>query len=240
MPKNMSMPRLSDTMEVGTIVKWHVKPGQKVKSGQSIADIETDKATMELQTFDDGVVGELTIAEGKSCPVGQTILKWEGGDSAAAPAQRASNNTTDTTTSDTATNSAATNSAATNSAAANASNGVHSSTALAEPAVPRERVFASPLARKIAADNGLELADIEGSGPSGRIIRKDVEAALAASATSPPRTTPPPTSPTRSPPSPATAAPSPIPPLSSGPSPCPRLAQRPPPPPPPACPPSPR
>jgi len=185
MPKNMSMPRLSDTMEVGTIVKWHVKPGQKVKSGQSIADIETDKATMELQTFDDGVVGELTIAEGKSCPVGQTILKWEGGDSAAAPAQRASNNTTDTTTSDTATNSAATNSAATNSAAANASNGVHSSTALAEPAVPRERVFASPLARKIAADNGLELADIEGSGPSGRIIRKDVEAALAASATSP-------------------------------------------------------
>ncbi|MFO0080985.1 MAG: biotin/lipoyl-containing protein, partial [Phycisphaerales bacterium] len=55
MPKNLTMPRLSDTMEQGTIVKWHIKPGQKVKSGDVIADIETDKATMELQTFEDGV-----------------------------------------------------------------------------------------------------------------------------------------------------------------------------------------
>ena len=61
MPKNLTMPRLSDTMEQGTIVKWHIKPGQKVKSGDVIADIETDKATMELQTFEDGVVTTLNV-----------------------------------------------------------------------------------------------------------------------------------------------------------------------------------
>lgn len=156
MPKNMTMPRLSDTMEMGTIVKWHVKPGQKVTAGQVIADIETDKATMELQTFDDGVVSELAIAEGKACPVGQTILKWEGGEEAAAGGtSRAPAPTT------------------ASASAAGASNGHATAT------LERERVFASPLARKIAADSGLDLRTLEGSGPSGRIIRKDVEAALA-------------------------------------------------------------
>jgi pyruvate dehydrogenase E2 component (dihydrolipoamide acetyltransferase) len=155
MPKNMTMPRLSDTMEVGTIVKWHVKPGQKVKSGQVIADIETDKATMELQTFDDGVVAELAIPEGKSCPVGQTILKWEGGQE-----------------------SAATSSAKPAAAAAAGSSSSPVATAV-ETAPERERVFASPLARKIAADSGVSLGQINGTGPSGRIIRKDVEAFIA-------------------------------------------------------------
>jgi pyruvate dehydrogenase E2 component (dihydrolipoamide acetyltransferase) len=159
MPKNMTMPRLSDTMEMGTIVKWHVKPGQKVTAGQVIADIETDKATMELQTFDDGVVGELAIPEGKACPVGQTILKWEGGEEAAAGG----------------TSRAPATATAAAGAAAGASNGHTSATATLE----RERVFASPLARKIAADSGVDLRTLEGSGPSGRIIRKDVEAALA-------------------------------------------------------------
>lgn len=160
MPKNMSMPRLSDTMEVGTIVKWHVKPGQKIKSGQVIADIETDKATMELQTFDDGVVAELAIPEGKSCPVGQTILKWEGGEEVAATGSKPA--------------------AAGAAAAANAgasSNGTSSGTAVIEQ--ERERVFASPLARKIAADSGVSLGGINGTGPSGRIIRRDVEAFIA-------------------------------------------------------------
>ena len=99
MPKNMSMPRLSDTMEQGTIVKWHVKPGQKVKSGQVVADIETDKATMELQTFDDGVIADLAVKEGQAVPVGTVILRWEGGENApaaatstkSAPAQAAAN-----------------------------------------------------------------------------------------------------------------------------------------------------
>jgi pyruvate dehydrogenase E2 component (dihydrolipoamide acetyltransferase) len=157
MPKNMTMPRLSDTMEVGTIVKWHVKPGQKVKSGQVIADIETDKATMELQTFDDGIVAELAIAEGKSCPVGQMILKWEGGQESAGT-------------------SAAKPAAA---AAAAAGSSTTAAATAVETAPERERVFASPLARKIAADSGVSLGQINGTGPSGRIIRKDVEAFIA-------------------------------------------------------------
>ena len=160
MAKNLSMPRLSDTMEVGTIVKWHVKPGQKVRSGDVVADIETDKATMELQTFDDGTVAELATKEGQSVPVGTTILKWEGGESGGAATTPAKN------------------------VAANAAQGASGTTAaqtvLAAPAHTggnghHERIFASPLARKIAGETGLDLKAIQGTGPSGRIIRRDVE-----------------------------------------------------------------
>jgi len=175
MPTNMTMPRLSDTMEVGTIVKWHVKPGDKVKSGQVIADIETDKATMELQTFDDGTIGELSIAAGKSCPVGQTILKWQGGDDApaasSAPATAAGAGTS--------TASAAGAGAARSTPSTSASAVAVAPAPTTHPAHSTDRVFASPLARKIAADSNIDLARIEGSGPSGRIVRKDVEAFLS-------------------------------------------------------------
>ena len=75
MPIEVKMPRLSDTMEQGTVVKWSVKPGQQVKSGDVIADIETDKATMELQTFDEGTVSSLVVPEGQSVPVGTVIMQ---------------------------------------------------------------------------------------------------------------------------------------------------------------------
>src|SRR2546430_13742072 len=82
MPIEVKMPRLSDTMEQGTVVRWAVKPGQKVKSGDVIADIETDKATMELQTFDDGTVAELSVPEGNTVKVGTVIMKLaEAGES---------------------------------------------------------------------------------------------------------------------------------------------------------------
>jgi pyruvate dehydrogenase E2 component (dihydrolipoamide acetyltransferase) len=158
----MTMPRLSDTMQVGTIIKWHVKPGQKVKSGDVVADIETDKATMELQTFDDGVVAELAVKEGQSCPVGTTILNWEGG-TAATPLAGAG--------------AQADAKPAAKAAAAGGSGG--SETSAGTATIERERVFASPLARKIAGDSGVNLGNIEGTGPSGRIIRKDVEAFIA-------------------------------------------------------------
>ncbi len=170
MPSNMTMPRLSDTMQVGTIIKWHVTPGQKVKSGDVVADIETDKATMELQTFDDGVVEGLAVKEGQSCPVGTTILTWEGG--AAAPAA---------TKADAAAPAAAGASHARESVAAAGGSSVavgSTGTATLEP----QRVFASPLARKVASDSGVSLKNIEGSGPSGRIVRKDVEAFIAGGA----------------------------------------------------------
>ena len=75
MPINVTMPRLSDTMEQGTVVKWHVKEGDKVSSGDVIADIETDKATMEQSVFDDGVIARLVCPEGKQVKVGELIAE---------------------------------------------------------------------------------------------------------------------------------------------------------------------
>jgi len=177
----ITMPRLSDTMQQGTIVRWAVKEGQKVSSGDAIADIETDKATMELTTFDDGVVASLAVPEGKTVPVGTVIAvlaaagedvsKAKAGAGAAAPAARAASSG--------------------GSPAASGSSGKSSGgTAVAEPppaahanGAPTgrsgERIFVSPLARKIASEGGIDLASIKGTGPSGRIVRKDVEAAMA-------------------------------------------------------------
>lgn len=177
----ITMPRLSDTMQQGTIVRWAVKEGQKVSSGDAIADIETDKATMELTTFDDGVVASLAVPEGKTVPVGTVIAvlasagedvsKAKAGTGAAAPAAKAASSG--------------------GSPAASGSSGKSSGgTAVAEPPAAAhangaptgrsgERIFVSPLARKIANEGGIDLASIQGTGPSGRIVRKDVEAAMA-------------------------------------------------------------
>ena len=177
----MKMPRLSDTMEQGTVVRWAVKPGQKVKSGDVVADIETDKATMELQTFDDGTVAELAVAEGTTVKVGTVIMKLaEAGESVdaakasaatAAPAAQpaASKAVASSASTATATRTATSAPTAAPTHAAPSSNGAHSG---------GERVFASPLARKIAAESGVDLHAVQGTGPSGRIVRKDVESAL--------------------------------------------------------------
>ena len=74
MPVEITMPRLSDTMEEGTLIRWRVKVGDKVKSGDQLADVETDKATMDLQSYDDGTVAQLAADEGQSLPVGKLIL----------------------------------------------------------------------------------------------------------------------------------------------------------------------
>src|SRR5690606_31763109 len=78
MPIEVTMPRLSDTMQQGTVVKWNVKEGDPVKSGQVLADIETDKATMELESFDEGVVAALTAKEGENVAVGSVIVVLAG------------------------------------------------------------------------------------------------------------------------------------------------------------------
>lgn len=182
MPIQMKMPRLSDTMEQGTIVKWNVKAGQKVAAGDVIADIETDKATMELQTFDDGVVESLDIPEGQQVPVGTVIMTLTGADEpaavkGAASASSGSAGSSASTATKSASTSPPTHSAPSAPAPAHAgSNGHHGSTASGE------RIFASPLARKIAGESGVDLGAIQGTGPSGRIVRKDVEAALSSSA----------------------------------------------------------
>ena len=208
MPIQMKMPRLSDTMEMGTIVRWGVKPGQKVRSGDVIADIETDKATMELQTFDDGTVASLAVAEGQQVPVGTVILVLaEAGEdvakvgaaagatatqsapsaprveapSAAPAAAGAARSAPATGSEPPKAPSTSVAAAAPAAAPMPAANGRHSTGSVLQSPQPSgsDRVFASPLARKIAAETGVDLGAIHGSGPGGRIVRKDVEAAAA-------------------------------------------------------------
>jgi pyruvate dehydrogenase E2 component (dihydrolipoamide acetyltransferase) len=206
MPIKIEMPRLSDTMQAGTVVKWNVKEGQKVKSGDVIADIETDKATMELQSFDDGTVASIAVAEGQNVPVGTTILVLagegedasalkSGGGAAKEPAraaaasggsggggQSAGAGNVGATGGATATASPAAPKAAPASVGPRPSNGAHAPGAHAPAGGAHAdggRIFVSPLARRIAEESGVDLRSVQGTGPSGRIIRRDVEGVLA-------------------------------------------------------------
>ena len=176
MSVSVLMPALSPTMTEGTLARWLVKKGDRVKSGDVIAEIETDKATMEVEALNDGVVVKLAVAEGtQNVAVNELIaVLAEDGESvddalavvAAVPAVAPS--TTPQTDAPSASPAAATSPV---------------QPAVAPVATARsDRVFASPLARRIAADAGLELARLSGSGPHGRIIRADVEEALASGA----------------------------------------------------------
>jgi pyruvate dehydrogenase E2 component (dihydrolipoamide acetyltransferase) len=178
MPIEVTMPRLSDTMQAGTIVRWAVKEGAKVKSGEVVADIETDKATMELPIYDEGTLAFLAAPEGKQVPVGTLIavIATPGEDPAAIKAKYASGGTA-LQSSGSAKPAAK---AAGSSQPAPAPAPAATTAVLDAPANGHStRIFASPLAKKIAAESGVDLAELKGTGPSGRIIRKDVEAILA-------------------------------------------------------------
>ena len=162
MPTEILMPALSPTMEEGTLAKWLVKEGDTVKSGDILAEIETDKATMEFEAVDEGTVGKILVAEGTAGVKVNTAIAvlLEEGESAdaigAAPAPKAAE--------------AKSEPAQTKPQAP-----------APAPAAPRAadggRVFASPLARRIAAEKGIDLAGVSGSGPQGRIVKADVEGA---------------------------------------------------------------
>jgi len=161
------MPRLSDTMEEGVLSRWLKKEGDAVHRGDVLAEIETDKATMELEAYDEGVLERLLVAEGATVPIGKPIAVIDDGTpttSAAAPkpAQAAAPSASSVP-------AAAPNPA---QAAAPSASGV--------PAAATTRIPTSPLARRIARDHGIDLATIAGTGPAGRIVRADVEAAVAA------------------------------------------------------------
>ncbi len=178
----VTMPRLSDTMQAGTIVRWAVKEGSKVKSGEVVADIETDKATMELPVYDEGVLAYLAAPEGKQVPVGTLIavIATAGEDAAAVKAKYAAGGGAVTAASAPKAAAAAAN-ATTSSVGSKAGTAVLDAPAVGSSNGHHDggRIFASPLAKKIAAESGVSLAGIHGTGPSGRIVRKDVEAALA-------------------------------------------------------------
>ena len=182
MPIQVLMPALSPTMTEGTLAKWLKAEGDKIESGDIIAEVETDKATMEIEAIDDGVVGKILIAEGtEAIPINTPIaVILEEGEDASAMEGLAS-----------------------------PSNGVQASEPAAEsdpapaptetpPAAPAaaapppsaarkngERIFASPLARRMAEQAGLDLAALSGSGPRGRIVKRDIEAAVAAGVSAP-------------------------------------------------------
>ena len=163
MPIEILMPALSPTMEEGTLAKWLVKEGDTVSSGDLLAEIETDKATMEFEAVDEGVIGKILVAEGTEGVAVNTAIAvlLEDGET-----------TNDIGKSTTPTPQPAATSAPTP--------GVQTP-APAAPAAPANtdgtRIFASPLARRIAADKGLDLAQLQGSGPKGRIVKADVEGA---------------------------------------------------------------
>ncbi|NRB36245.1 MAG: E3 binding domain-containing protein, partial [Rhodobacteraceae bacterium] len=175
MPIEILMPALSPTMEEGTLAKWLVKEGDTVSSGDLLAEIETDKATMEFEAVDEGVIGKILIAEGsEGVKVNTAIAVLLGdGESADDIAEGAG-------ASEPAPQAASTPAPETAETAAPA--------AKPAPAAPvaagGQRIFASPLARRIAADKGLDLATLTGSGPHGRIVKADVLAAASAPAQS--------------------------------------------------------
>ena len=163
MATEILMPALSPTMEEGTLAKWLVKEGDVVRSGQILAEIETDKATMEFEAVDEGIVGKLLVGEGTAGVKVNTpiaILVEDGETAGTAPAP-------------------------TKPVAAIAAAQVPPPVAAASATAPTPtgaRVFASPLARRIASEKGLDLTTVTGSGPHGRIVKADV-AGLARPAT---------------------------------------------------------
>ena len=186
MPIEVLMPALSPTMTEGNLAKWHKKVGDSVKAGDVIAEIETDKATMEVEAVDEGVVGELVVPEGaQGVKVNAVIarLLGEGEDKGAlksAPKLEPKAALSPEPAPKPAPQAAA---AAPQPAPAKASPATAPSPSPA--ANGADRVFASPLARRMAAQAGVDIARLKGSGPHGRIVKADIDAALRGGA--PPR-----------------------------------------------------
>lgn len=191
MPIDITMPRLSDTMEEGTLVKWRVQVGDKVSAGDHLADVETDKATMELQAFDDGTIAKLAVDEGATVPVGDLIvtLAEEGESTDEAAKQSGQTVGAAREKADAAQAEAAQAEEAspqpTEAAAEKAAEPKPSAAPPApEPAPSKpaggDRMRVSPLARKLADEHGIDLTQLAGSGPDGRIIKRDVLAAAEA------------------------------------------------------------
>ncbi|MBK1866529.1 pyruvate dehydrogenase complex dihydrolipoamide acetyltransferase [Aestuariivirga sp. YIM B02566] len=176
MPTNILMPALSPTMEKGKLAKWLKKEGDTVKSGDILAEIETDKATMEVEAVDEGIVGKILIAEGTDEVAVNTpiaVLLGEGEQASdikagAAPAPAAPKPAA-------AAPAAAPPAKADAAAAAPAAKPQAPAPAAKANGQAGGRVFASPLARRIAKDKGIDLAALQGSGPHGRVVLKDVE-----------------------------------------------------------------
>ena len=188
------MPQLSDTMTEGTLVKWLKKEGEKVKSGEIVAEIETDKATMEMETSESGTVAQLVVAEGEKAAVGAVLAVLAVGKETPADVKKQGANKPAVAVAASAAQPAKVLATAPQGGAPHTLEGAarseihepdrvgHGATREAPTAVPPipskegngHRVFATPLARRIAHDKGINLSEVTGSGPGGRVIQKDV------------------------------------------------------------------
>jgi len=185
---DITMPKMGFDMQEGTIVRWLKQPGDEVRRGEPIAEIETDKVTIEIEAFAAGTLTEIVVREGQTAPVNAVIARLAGDDGAAVSAPQS----------------------ATPAMIAPATTPVAPVQALPEvaPATAGDTdVKASPLARRLARDNQVDLRQVRGTGPAGRIVKEDVEAYLAARGAAPPPVIPAPVSPPSVPVSPPPAAP---------------------------------
>jgi pyruvate dehydrogenase E2 component (dihydrolipoamide acetyltransferase) len=208
MPISITMPRLSDTMESGTIIKWNVKEGDKVSAGDVIADVETDKATMEMAAYDDGTVAKIAVPEGKAVNIGTVIavLASEGEDVSeaakatgnGATAKPAPSKSAKKPSGDHAKQATAASMTEDDSAQPKPASAPTGRSQVAPPPKQQEtsreapqkegeresqgdgRLRISPVARRMADEHGVDVRSIEGSGPAGRIIKRDVLAAVEA------------------------------------------------------------
>nr|WP_319389076.1 pyruvate dehydrogenase complex dihydrolipoamide acetyltransferase [uncultured Cohaesibacter sp.] len=175
MPVTITMPALSPTMESGTLAKWLVKEGDEISSGDVIAEIETDKATMEVEAVDEGTIGKILVEAGTAdvavnAPI--ALLLEEGEDASALDGMSAASPAA----------APAAEAAPAKEAAAPAAAAPEASVAAgpAPTAADGNRIFSSPLARRLAKMNDLDLAKVTGTGPRGRIVKRDIDAAIEA------------------------------------------------------------
>lgn len=178
MPPDILMPALSPTMEEGKLAKWHVKEGDAVKPGDILAEIETDKATMEYEAVDEGKIGKILVAEGTegvkvNSPIARLIT--EDGDNSGPPAAKAAPEPVPPASGQKAKPAPTPPPAKPSAKSGNGASAPHT----------EKRVFASPLAKRIAEGKGIDLSGISGSGPRGRIIKADVEGAIGTGAGTP-------------------------------------------------------
>ncbi|MEX2456618.1 MAG: pyruvate dehydrogenase complex dihydrolipoamide acetyltransferase [Balneolaceae bacterium] len=181
MAEKIEMPKLSDTMEEGVIAKWNVKEGDKVSSGDVIAEVDTDKATMEVEVFDSGTILKIMVEEGSAVPLGgiMAIIGEEGEDisglleSDSKPEKEAEPKESDDKKEDKKSGKKEEFDPILDDV-----NGKEKKKASKEKPETEKgdgRIKASPLARKMAEDKGIDLASVDGSGPDGRVIKKDIE-----------------------------------------------------------------
>ncbi len=175
MAVKVEMPKLSDTMEEGVIAKWNVEEGDEVESGDIIAEVETDKATMEVEVFDDGTILKILVDEGEAVPLGQlmAVIGEEGEDISDLLEEAASGGEEDTSETEDEDNEEDTSEEPEEKESADTTSdkAKEKSTDSSDDG----RIKASPLARKMAEEKGITLSNVEGSGPHGRIIKRDIE-----------------------------------------------------------------